>query len=242
MGNGLFVPQQAAICQGLADEDGLRPLHAPVAIDGQVNILANGCAHGFHAGYAGAPGGFRAGANVVALAQLIEWRELDGRKALVDGLASGARKTFWAAVLDVTIDVRVQPQSIAHGAAKEAVDWDTQLLAQNVPQRLLNAAEGRMGDTSPVQARQSLPNGLDPVRRFPDQLLLKNGNGGYEEGIVPAVAGLAQACETFIRMHQEEHPVSAMVYVHDDGFNADDFHDSPLEKPWRPLMGFWELS
>ena len=78
--------------------DRLRRLHPPVAVDGQVDLVADRRAHGLDALHARAPGGLGAGAHVVAAAQFVKGGQLDRRKALVHGLPRGAGKALRGAV------------------------------------------------------------------------------------------------------------------------------------------------
>ena len=54
------------------------------------------------------------------------------------------------------------------------MDWRTQMLAKDVPQCLLDAAQRGVGHAAAIEARHLLPAFVDRQWRLADQLLLEN--------------------------------------------------------------------
>ena len=92
--------------------------------------------------------------------------------------------------------VGVEPHPVAHPAAEQLVDRDAERLAEDVPQRLLDAGDGAADDDPAAPERvavDGLPVVLDPRRILPDQVLRDVVDGADDRLGLALQAGLADA-------------------------------------------------
>ena len=146
------------ISQSLADDNGLRALHPAVTVDGQVHLVTNGSPDGFDASNAGTPGSLGACADVVASAQLVEGGQFDGGESLVHCLVCCAGEAFGSAISDVTVDIGVETQAVTDGSPEKGVDRNAEVLSHDIPECLLNTAEGSVGHTATIEAGECVPD------------------------------------------------------------------------------------
>ena len=89
-------------------------------------------------------------------------RRLGAAPQVVDrGLGRGAGKTSGCALVHVAVNIGVETQTIAHRAAKKRMHRRAQILAQNVPQGLLQPAQRGVPDPPPVFLAQVLADAGD---------------------------------------------------------------------------------
>ena len=164
-----------------------------MAIDQQFDLLADrrpDCSHPLHAT---PPVSVRASAHVIGPAQLIKGRHLDRREPLRGSPPCSLSKALGAAVGYVAVDVRVEPNALAHGTAKKRPDGHTEMLAHDVPQRLFDPTKCRVSDAAGALPTEPVPDRLDPQRVLPNEALIELRQHGQHQAVIATVAGLAQA-------------------------------------------------
>jgi hypothetical protein len=121
------------------------------------------------------------------------------------------------------VDPAVEPDAIAHGAAEQLVNRGLQVLAQNIPQCLIEARKCRANHRPGAvecAAKKVLPDMLDPARILPDEPSPHLLQHRFHREAAAFQRRLAEASQTRIRVHPDHEPARSEV----EGFEPGDAH------------------
>ena len=165
---------------------------------------------------------------------------LEGGEALLHHaggeLAEALRLVALVEVLHLAAaEMPVEPDVVAHRAAPQLVAGDAVHLAEDVPERDVDAAHrGAADDPAAVPemlAEHHLPEVLDPGRILADDEVGQVLDRPDDRPRVPLERGLAPAVETrLVREHPDEHPV-AHARVADVRLDRGDLHAATPTTP-----------
>src|SRR5690606_37141605 len=114
--------------QRVRHDQRLGHIHASVAVDSQLYLVADGRAHSFDTGNASAPSRLWPGAYMVRPAQLVKRGQFDRGKSLVHCLSRGPRKAFGRALAHMAVDVGIKPDAVVQRSTKKTMDRHAKFL------------------------------------------------------------------------------------------------------------------
>jgi len=224
---GLFVPVEIEVGEEAAELDGGGGRGAGVEVEHDVDVVADGVAHGFDAAH----GALESGGAFDVLGDG-DGHGLDGGESFFDALLDalgelggldGLVHVFERASAEVVIEA----EGVADGAAEEVADGLAEVFALDVPEGLVDAAHGGVvGDAAApeVLAMHDLPEVLDAARVLADEEDGEIFDGADYAFGLPFEGGFAPSVEAgLIGFDFDEDPV-AHAGVDDQGGDLCDFH------------------